>query len=194
MPARKKTRRAAKPAARRPAKKKAGRRPAKKNVGRVAPKGRKAKAPARTPSRKPARAPARPAPTPAPANAIGFLTQHMDYTTHDLDAVRRFYVETLGFGEADHDPNFNYLWVRTGSSSSLGFMPPMPGMGMPSPVKEPTLYLLVRDVDRVYAELSLKGVHFEGPPADMPWGHRVVATMDPEGRRVLLATPSSSNS
>jgi uncharacterized glyoxalase superfamily protein PhnB len=32
---------------------------------------------------------------------------------------------------------------------------------------------------------------FEGPPADMPWGHRVVRTTDPEGRSVMLATPKN---
>jgi predicted enzyme related to lactoylglutathione lyase len=119
--------------------------------------------------------------------------QHVDYTTHDPEAIRRFYVETLGFANAELDPGFNYLFIQTGGTSSLGFMPPMPGMGMPSPVKEPTLYFLVEDVDRTYAELSVKGVHFEGPPADMPWGHRVVATVDPEGRRVMLAMPQRPN-
>jgi len=194
MPARKK--------ARRPAKKKST--PVKKKrvaVGRGRTKSGSTGAAARRAPRKPARRSARPAAPkastpeapPAPANAIGFITQHIDYTTHDIDAIRRFYVDTLGFVESDHDPEFNYLWVRTGTSSSLGFMPPMPGIGMPSPVKEPTLYVLVEDVDRAYAELCLRGVHFEGPPTDMPWGHRVVSTLDPEGRRVVLATPNRTN-
>ena len=110
--------------------------------------------------------------------------QHMDYTTHDITALRRFYVDTLGFTNANLDEKFQYLWVPTGHSSSLGFMPPMPGMGEASPAKEPTIYLIVADVDKAYAKLAAKGVHFEGPPADMPWNHRVVATVDPEGRRV----------
>jgi len=196
MPARKKTRRPAKKASP----------PAKKKRGAVArgratstPAGGAARRATKMPARRSARlaAPAAVAPAaaapPPPANDIGFITQHLDYTTHDIDAMRRFYVDTLGFVDSDHDPGFNYLRVRTGSSSSLGFMPPMPGIGMPSPVKEPTLYFLVEDVDRAYAELCLKGVHFEGPPADMPWGHRVVSTLDPEGRRVVLATPNRTN-
>ncbi len=195
MPARKKVRRPAKRTTT----------AAKKKRGTVA-KGRtkpskKAPAMRRAPKKKAVKRSARPAapraaaptPPPPPANAIGFVTQHIDYTTHDVDAVKRFYVETLGFMESEHDPDFNYLWIRTGTSSSLGFMPPMPGIGMPNPVKEPTLYVLVEDVDRAYAELSLKGVHFEGPPADMPWGHRVISTVDPEGRRVVLATPNRTN-
>jgi predicted enzyme related to lactoylglutathione lyase len=179
MPARKKARRPATKAARRKAA------PTKKAAPKKKAATRKV---ARKPAAKPARKAAAPALPPAPANAIGLLTQHMDYTSHDVAALRRFYVDMLGFRDADMDEKFQYLWIPTGRSSSLGFMPPMPGMGDPSPAKEPTIYILVADVDKAYATLAAKGVHFEGPPADMPWGHRVVSTMDPEGRRVMLAT------
>jgi len=127
------------------------------------------------------------APSPLPS-AIGAMTHHLDYTTHDLDRVKRFYTEALGFAEYNHDTDFNYLWVQTGHSSSLGFMPPMEGMGEPSPAKEPQIYFIVKDVDKAYAALSAKGIMFEGPPADMPWGHRVCRTSDPEGRTIILAT------
>jgi predicted enzyme related to lactoylglutathione lyase len=149
-------------------------------------------APRRTPATKKA-APRQAAPKAASAtpSAIGLLVHHMDYTTHNLPEVKRFYVDLLGFRKFEHDPKMNYLSVQTGSSSSLGFMPPMPDMGEPSPAKEPTLYLMVSNVDKAYADLSAKGVQFEGPPADMPWGHRVARTTDPEGRTVLLATAKS---
>ena len=152
-------------------------------------KSAKKRAPARKKitARKAAKRAAPKAPA-APPSAIGLLTQHMDYTTHRLAEVKRFYTDLLGFKKYEHDPQMNYLFVQTGHSSSVGFMPPRPDMGEMSPAKEPTLYLMVKDVDRAYANLSTKGVQFEGPPADMPWGHRVVSTMDPEGRRVTLAT------
>jgi predicted enzyme related to lactoylglutathione lyase len=179
MPARKKASRksaARKPAARKSApKKSAARKPAPR-------KSAPAKRPARSTSA------ARPAAPPAIPSAIGMSIHHFDFTTHDIDAVKRFYVELLGFKNHEHDPQFNYLWVQTGGTSSLGFMPPMQGMGEASPPKEPTLYFIVEDVDRAYAALSARGVMFEGPPADMPWGHRVVRTIDPEGRPVMLAT------
>lgn len=173
-----------------PARKKASRKSAKKRpVVRAAKKkvaARKSTAPkssrrASTPARRPAAPPATP-------SAIGMTIHHLDFTTNDLEAVKRFYVEILGFKNHDHDPQYNYLWVQTGGTSSLGFMPPMQGMGEASPPKEPTLYFIVEDVDRAYAALSARGVMFEGPPADMPWGHRVVRTIDPEGRVVMLAT------
>jgi predicted enzyme related to lactoylglutathione lyase len=124
---------------------------------------------------------------PSIPSAIGMQNHHFDYTTNNLEQVKRFYVELLGFKNHEHDPKFNYLWVQTSGSSSLGFMPPMPQMEM-SPPKEPTLYFMVDDVDRAYATLSARGVMFDGPPADMEWGHRVVRTTDPEGRSVMLAT------
>jgi predicted enzyme related to lactoylglutathione lyase len=155
------------------------------------------KAAARTSSAK--KAPAKrsstatpPAAPPASPSGIGATSHHFDYTTHDPEAVQRFYVQILGFKNFNRDPNFNYLYVQTGPSSSLGFMPPMPEMGEASPAKEPTLYFMVKDVDRAYQSLAAKGVMFEGPPADMPWGHRVVRTADPEGRTVMLAQPKKT--
>lgn len=182
MPARKK---AARKTARRPS-------PAKKRPKSATPKRSAARKPAPRPASGRKAAPPRPAAPPSVPSAIGLESHHSDFTTHDLDGVRRFYVDLLGFSKHDVDPQMNYLYVQTGHSSSIGFMPPMPGMGEPSPAKEPTIYFMVKDVDRAYAALAQKGVMFEGPPADMPWGHRVVSTVDPEGRRVMLATRKKS--
>jgi predicted enzyme related to lactoylglutathione lyase len=174
MPTRKK-------AAKRSATKKrasATKRPAAKKAARKKTVARKAAPPRQT----------QPSAPPSPPSGIGLLSQHMDYTTHNLADVKRFYTDLLGFRRFEQDPQMNYLYVQTGHSSSVGFMPPMQGMGEPSPAKEPVLYFMVKDVDRAYTDLSAKGVQFEGPPADMPWGHRVVRTVDPEGRTVMLAT------
>ena len=178
-----------------PARKKASRKAAgrRKTVPsrKKAPARKKAMAPKKAPSRKKPSQAAQPGMAASVPNAIGIMVHHLDYTTHDAEGVRRFYTQLLGFSKFNHDEQFQYLWVQTGPSSSIGFMPPMPGMGEPSPAKEPTLYFMVKDVDRAYQALSAKGVMFEGPPADMPWGHRVVRTADPEGRTVMLATPKS---
>ncbi len=171
-----------------PARRKSARKAARKTVRKKAAPKRKMVAKRKVAAKKPAAA-ARPAAPPPAPSAIGAMNHHFDYTTHDLEGVKRFYTNLLGFSNFNQDPAFNYLWIQTGQSSSLGFMPPMRDMGEPSPAKEPTLYFMVRDVDRAYANLSAKGVMFEGPPADMPWGHRVVRTTDPEGRSVMLATP-----
>jgi lactoylglutathione lyase len=128
--------------------------------------------------------------TPAAARgAIGLVVQHMDYTTHDLAAVERFYREVLGFA-SNRDPQFDYLHVETGPSSSLGFMAPMPGPPEQwRPPREPAIYLIVEDVDRAHRALVEKGVTFEQEPTDMPWGHRTAVLRDPEGRLLCLAQP-----
>jgi predicted enzyme related to lactoylglutathione lyase len=125
---------------------------------------------------------------PAVTNGVGLLNCHIDYTSQDLEGVKRFYTEELGFTNFHHDQSENYLMVRTTPMSSIGFMPPMPGPPEEwRPPREPALYLMVEDVDRAYRELSARGVEFEQAPQDMPWMHRVALLRDPEGRRVCLA-------
>ena len=167
----------------------------------AAPK-RGARKSARTTSRKPAarrraapakksrRAPARSTRAAAtPPSAIGMRMQHMDYTSQAMDEIKRFYTELLGFSQyREMTGAMHYLAVSTGPSSSLGFMPPMEGgPDQWSPPREPTLYFMVQDVDAAYRTLSNRGVSFDEPPRDMPWGHRVARLKDPEGRRVCLA-------
>ena len=122
-------------------KSKSASRPAKKPVKRAAPK----KAPMKAAEKPKRRAvPARKAPKPAPLAAgaatamgmnapngqpvrtgIGILHHHMDYSTHDQEAMRRFFVETLGFTNVVHIPEHQYFTVFVTPTSSLGFMPPM---------------------------------------------------------------------
>jgi catechol 2,3-dioxygenase-like lactoylglutathione lyase family enzyme len=114
----------------------------------------------------------------------------MDYSSHDVEQVRRFYTEILGFTNFNFDTQHSYLWVQTGASSSLGFMPPMPGPPEQwRPPREPSIYLIVEDVDRAHRDLTAKGVVFEQAPADMAWGHRTAVLRDPEGRLLCLAQP-----
>jgi predicted enzyme related to lactoylglutathione lyase len=120
---------------------------------------------------------------------IGITHHHSDYTSHDVEGVRRFYTETLGLGNAIYIPEHGYLTVFFSPRSSLGFMAPMPGMPPESwsPPGEPNIYLFVEDVDRAHETLTARGVTFEMAPTDTPWGHRMAVLRDPEGRRVCLA-------
>jgi len=123
-------------------------------------------------------------------SSIGVVAHHMDYSSHDVEQVRRFYTETLGFTNFNFDSRHSYLWVQTGPGSSLGFMPPMPGPPEQwRPPREPSIYLIVEDVDRAHRDLTAKGVVFEQAPADMTWGHRTAVLRDPEGRLLCLAQP-----
>ena len=141
---------------------------------------------ARKPAAKRGAAPRRGA---APAGALGLMVQHLDYTSQSMDEIKRFYTELLGFTRFNHmTGEMNYLRVETGPSSSLGFMPPMEGAPEQwRPPREPNLYLIVKDVDAAYRAITARGVTFDDPPQNMPWGHRVANLRDPEGRRVCLA-------
>ena len=122
-------------------------------------------------------------------NGIGLRVQHLDFTSHDLEGVKRFYTEVLGFTNHLLFAAHGYLTVIVTPTSSFGFMAPAPNSPPESwsPPGEPNLYFHVENVDRAYADLSAKGVSFEQPPRDMPWGHRMAVLRDPEGRRVCLA-------
>ncbi len=140
----------------------------------------------RSPRKRSARTTARHAT--AAVRGLGSALPHLDYTTHDLEAVRRFYAETLGFAST-YDSGHEYLTVHLSKTSTLGFMAPAPGPPEQwRPPREPALYFLVADVDAAHARLVAQGVSFEQPPSDMPWGHRAAWMRDPEGRMVWIAT------
>jgi catechol 2,3-dioxygenase-like lactoylglutathione lyase family enzyme len=164
----------------------AGRRPSR-------PRARARKPGRSTPARARRRAPARTKRAAAPSNAIGAVTQHLSYTSHDLDGVRRFYTRTLGFRPASVEPHHGYLWVETAPGASLGFMAPLPGPPEQwRPPREPSIHLVVRDVNRAHRLLSARGVTFQQPPTDMAWGYRTAVLRDPDGRLVCLVQPIAS--
>lgn len=180
----------------------ATRKSARRRSRKVAPR-KQAPQPTKARARKPARRASRPAkratarvakPASKPVapvvfpNAVGLLSLHLDYTTHAMDEVRRFYTELLGFAKSQYDPQMNYLYVQASPTASLGFMPPMEEAPEAwHPPGEGTIYLFVENVDRACADLRAKGVLFDQDPTDQPWGHRVALLKDPEGRRVCLA-------
>jgi predicted enzyme related to lactoylglutathione lyase len=119
---------------------------------------------------------------------IGLVAQHLDFTSHDLDGVRSFYTEAFGFSDFTDDPAMNYLHITLANGVTIGFAPPVPGPPEQwRPPREPALYFMVEDADRAHAELTARGVAFDQPPTDMPWGHRAALLRDPEGRMVWVA-------
>jgi len=129
------------------------------------------------------------APNGKPAvNGIGLTHHHLDFTSHDVEGVRRFYAEVLGFKNVLYVPEQGYLTVMISPTSSAGFMAPMPGPPEAwRPPGEPCFYFFVEDVDAAAAALEARGVTIDQPPADMPWGHRLASFKDPEGRMICIA-------
>lgn len=167
----------------------AGARAPKKNAARRAPPSVSARPAATAAAAKSTARP--PAATGAP-NAIGAWHHHLDYTSHDVASLKRFYTQVLGFTRVIEEPKVGYLTIHTTPTTSLGFMAPMPGPPEQwRPPGEPALYFFVENVDKVHKDLVAKGVAFQQPPTDMPWGHRLAVCRDPEGRMICLAQDAS---
>ena len=135
-----------------------------------------------------ARPTAKPAAAESVPNAIGVWHHHLDYTSHDMAAIKHFYGEILGFTGMIEDAKTGSLSIRTTPTTSLGFMAPVSGPPEQwRPPGEPALTFFVKDVDRAHRDLLARGVSFQQKPTDMPRGHRLAICRDPEGRMVCLA-------
>lgn len=178
-----------KPAVRKAAPKKTVRKVAKKAARKVV----KTKPAARKVAAKPVRKAAarRPAPPPAPKHPLGFLELHVSFNTRAFEGLASFFRDTVGL-PAQVMTEMGYANVDVCKGGSLGFMAWHPetaeGGGSGSFVAaEAGIYVMCKDVAFVYQTLTSRGVTFEGPPADQPWGHRTIRTTDPEGRSIAFA-------
>jgi len=122
-------------------------------------------------------------------SAIGAITQHLDFTTHDPEALRRFYADVLGL-RAESDGTPESFRVRLNAGASVAFRPPAPGPPEQwRPPREPVMVFVVADADQAYETLRARGVSFDRPPADLSWGARGALLRDPEGRMVWIVHP-----
>ena len=97
-----------------------------KAVTSRAPQKRASRAPAR--ATKPVAAKAGPAPTKGAAeadvpNAIGLWHHHLDYTSHDMAGIKRFYTQVLGFTRFIEEPKVPYLTMDMGELTRQQFDP-----------------------------------------------------------------------
>ena len=111
----------------------------------------------------------------------------------DLDAAKRFYVETLGF-----EVRYDVVWIYDmryvalsppGASTFLHLV-----QGEDASPEERGLLLVTRDVHADYAELTRRGVVFDaevGPTGVPPLGD-AAAFSDPDGNRWTLIEPWSA--
>jgi len=112
----------------------------------------------------------------------------------DLDPVRGFYVDLLGFAEVDG-------WDR-GPDDRGSLVEICPGgiveiVGHGPSYDQPAYDALAieldsrAEVDRRCAGLVLRGVAVDGP-SDKPWGHWSASVHDPAGMEVVLYAASPS--
>jgi catechol 2,3-dioxygenase-like lactoylglutathione lyase family enzyme len=104
----------------------------------------------------------------------------------DQDRARDFYVNTLGFKlQADERFGPDQRWVQVGlegtqpSVTLVTWFESMPAGSLRGVV------LGTDDVDAAYKELSARGVSFEGPIEEAPWG-RFATFSDPDGNGWVL--------
>ncbi len=105
----------------------------------------------------------------------------------DIPATLAYYKDRLGF-ECEgtwQDPPVYAIVARDGHA--IHFRCAEPATANPGKYEEELLdaYLLVEDVDLLYAEYVARGVEFARELAAMPWGSREFVVKDCDGR--LLA-------
>lgn len=113
----------------------------------------------------------------------------------DVKAAANFYQKAFGFEKRgimngpDGKPGHAELTLR-GTTLMLG--PEMPAMGARSAktigASPTTLYLIVENVDKVFAKAVKLGATAQGPVSDMFWGDRCGRLVDPEGYTWYVAT------
>ena len=100
----------------------------------------------------------------------------------DLDTMRRFYKETLGFEEEFyHDGQMAGL--RTGGAALVLTTSERSSSGV-------TLVLSCSDIESLVDVLNSRGVAITQPLWEGHWGARLVGFEDPEGNSVVLEEPS----
>ncbi|MDE1858590.1 MAG: VOC family protein [Thaumarchaeota archaeon] len=127
---------------------------------------------------------------------IDHLNAHILAVKH-LEECVAFYRDKLGFELKDKQDDFAYFVFDKKGGAGLGLLTLEAAATMISQEhirpKEDTVHrdyfaVFVDDVDKEYAELVEKGVHFVNPPKTHPWGQRIAYFEDPEGNLWEVST------
>jgi PhnB protein len=108
-----------------------------------------------------------------------------------VDAIRTFYVDTLGFthvmGMVGKDGQLEFCTVVLGEARIM-FMR-APGEVAPTSGKQPVeIYLEVDDVDALHTRLTRRGVSISDPLTMQWWGDRTFKVLDPNGYEIWFYT------
>ena len=104
----------------------------------------------------------------------------------DQDAALTFYVEVLGWEKRTDQmmgESMRFLTVAPkGADTEMSLVKQDGGDKVISAIS-----LLSDDVQATYDELSAKGVQFNMPVTDMPWGEKGAEFQDPDGNRFFFS-------
>jgi PhnB protein len=130
-----------------------------------------------------------------PLNKKNYTAVTAALSVSDVKAAVTFYQKAFGFEKRGmmNGPDRKVVHAELemrGTVLMLG--PEMPQMGARSAkslgASPTTLYLLVDNVDKVFAKAVKLGATPQGPVADMFWGDRCGRLVDPEGYSWYVAT------
>ena len=120
----------------------------------------------------------------------GVTIGHVHLRTSDIDRIRHFYVDVLGFDlvrDAEMQPGLRWVQVAPpGGQTSLTLVTwfdSMPAGALRG------LVLETDDLDADVAALTQRGVTIEGGIQAAPWG-RYVTLKDPDGNGLVLQATS----
>lgn len=104
----------------------------------------------------------------------------------DQEKAKDFYVNTLGMELVRDDSSVPGMrWVQVAPPSGgtqlslVTWFASMPAGSLRG------LVLKIVDLQGMYAELSARGVRFDGPPVEQPWALETVV-YDPDGNGIVL--------
>lgn len=108
------------------------------------------------------------------------------FTVSDVTQALDFYVGRMGFAEEFRvgDPP-SYASVERGPVS----LQLMPAARAPATLGRSSVYVFVRGVDALHADLLARGCPIELPPTDLPYGMREASVRDPDGNRLTFGEP-----
>jgi catechol 2,3-dioxygenase-like lactoylglutathione lyase family enzyme len=108
---------------------------------------------------------------------------HVTLWVRDVGVARDWYAHNLGLRDVARREHF----VLMGTDDA-----PRLGLREGEPLADAArvhLHFDVPDVDALYDALRGRGVPFESPPTNKPWGFRIAVLRDPDGHTVELYTP-----
>ncbi len=103
------------------------------------------------------------------------------YPTTNLDEAKKFYGESLGLQQVFEMDGWAEFSHASGATSIGLSANPLPGQNTGA-----TIVLKVADLDKARAELSRKGIEFEGRTEEIPGVVRLATFRDPFGNPLQL--------
>ncbi len=104
----------------------------------------------------------------------------------DQDRAKAFYVDKLGFDLLNDVEAEGIHWVEVAPKSRNVSLTLVTWFESMPPGSLQGLVLSTKDARADYEELKSRGVPFDGPPKEQPWGTTEAVLRDPDGNMLVL--------